>query len=212
VPAHRLALALGERDARLALDPGNGLLGIDCRPRQRTGPEPSQATGDGLLGPMQPGEKDAGPLVDGIGDHLSVLQLHLQRPLDDRGGHLDQSATLPARIYRYDPRRHQLAPRASGDRRPGLAAAALHQTWIADAPAVVVIAAAYRRTSSKYGERGERYVHIEAGHAAENVCLQAVALSLGTTVVGAFSDAEVKRLLGLGEKEPLLLIPVGKLG
>jgi nitroreductase len=55
-------------------------------------------------------------------------------------------------------------------------------------------------------------VHIEAGHAAENVCLQAVALSLGTTVVGAFSDAEVKRLLGLGEKEPLLLIPVGKLG
>ena len=60
--------------------------------------------------------------------------------------------------------------------------------------------------------RGERYVHIEAGHAAENVCLQAVALGLGTTIVGAFSDAEVKRLLGLGEEEPLLLIPVGKPG
>lgn len=55
-------------------------------------------------------------------------------------------------------------------------------------------------------------MHIEAGHAAENVCLQAVALGLGTTVVGAFSDAEVKRLLGLGEEEPLLLIPVGKPG
>ena len=70
----------------------------------------------------------------------------------------------------------------------------------------------FRRTSAKYGGRGERYVHIEAGHAAENVCLQAVALGLGTTVVGAFSDAEVKRLLGLGEEEPLLLIPVGKPG
>ena len=68
------------------------------------------------------------------------------------------------------------------------------------------------RRSVKYGERGERYVHIEAGHAAENVCLQAVALGLGTTVVGAFSDAEVKRLLGLGEEGPLLLIPVGKPG
>ena len=77
---------------------------------------------------------------------------------------------------------------------------------------VVVIAAMFRRTSVKYGERGGRYVHIEAGHAAENVCLQAVALGLGTTVVGAFSDVEVKRLLGLGEEEPLLLIPVGKPG
>jgi SagB-type dehydrogenase family enzyme len=121
-------------------------------------------------------------------------------------------ATLPAGIYRYDPRRHQLAPTALGDRRPGLAAAALHQTWIADAPAVVVIGAVFRRTSVRYGERGERYLHIEAGHAAENVCLQAVALGLGTTVVGAFSDVEVKRLLGLGEEQPLLLIPVGKPG
>jgi SagB-type dehydrogenase family enzyme len=121
-------------------------------------------------------------------------------------------ATLPAGIYRYDPRRHQLAPTASGDRRRELASAALHQAWIADAPGVVVIAAVFRRTGVKYGDRGERYAHIEAGHAAENVCLQAVALGLGTTIVGAFSDAEVKRLLGLGEEEPLLLIPVGKPG
>ena len=105
-------------------------------------------------------------------------------------------ATLPAGIYRYDPRRHQLVPTVSGDRRRELTLAALHQSWIADAPAVVVIAAVFRRTSTKYGGRGERYVHIEAGHAAENVCLQAVALGLGTTIVGAFSDAEVKRLLG----------------
>src|SRR5512134_3784636 len=47
-----------------------------------------------------------------------------------------QVATLPAGIYRYDPRRHQLASTALGDRLPGLAAAALHQSWIADAPAV----------------------------------------------------------------------------
>jgi SagB-type dehydrogenase family enzyme len=73
-------------------------------------------------------------------------------------------------------------------------------------------ASAGGKSSVKYGDRGGRYVHIEVGHAAENVCLQAVALGLGTTVVGAFSDAEVKRLLGLGNEEPLLLIPVGKPG
>lgn len=121
-------------------------------------------------------------------------------------------ATLPAGIYRYTPQRHQLLRTALGDRRTELASAALHQTWIADAPAVLVIAAVFPRTAVKYGERAERYVHIEAGHAAENVCLQAVALGLVTTVVGAFSDATVKRLLQADEEEPLLLLPVGKAG
>ena len=119
-------------------------------------------------------------------------------------------SSLSAGVYRYNPVQHQLLPILTGDRRQELAAAALHQTWIADAPAVVVVAALFERTTGKYGERGIRYVHIEAGHAAENLCLQAVSLGLGTTVVGAFSDDSVKRVLGLADEEPLLLIPVGK--
>jgi len=117
---------------------------------------------------------------------------------------------LPPGVYRYDPRAHHLAPGVSGDRRRALAAAAYHQTWIADAPGIFVIAAVFRRTTIKYGERGERYVHIEAGHAGENLCLQAAALGLGTTIVGAFSNAEVGRILDLSEAEPILIIPVGK--
>jgi nitroreductase len=51
---------------------------------------------------------------------------------------------------------------------------------------------------------------MEAGHAAESVMLQAVALGLATTMVGAFSDDQVKRLLHLAPDEtPLCLIPVG---
>ncbi|MGZ9032857.1 MAG: hypothetical protein ACXW25_00365, partial [Rhodospirillales bacterium] len=42
------------------------------------------------LGRCSPARKPAGPLVDGIGDHLTILQLHLQRALDDRGWHLEQ--------------------------------------------------------------------------------------------------------------------------
>ncbi len=118
--------------------------------------------------------------------------------------------TLPPGVYRYGPGAHELVPRVSGDRRQALAAAAYHQTWIADAPGIFVIAAVFRRTTVKYGERGERYVHIEAGHAGENLCLQAAAQGLGTTIVGAFSNAEVARILGLSEEEPILIIPVGK--
>ena len=54
-------------------------------------------------------------------------------------------------------------------------------------------------------------MHREVGHAAQNVHLQAAALELGTVVVGAFDDAEVKRVLALAaNEEPLCLMPVGK--
>ncbi|MDW8111646.1 MAG: nitroreductase family protein, partial [Candidatus Bipolaricaulota bacterium] len=49
------------------------------------------------------------------------------------------------------------------------------------------------------------------GHAAQNVCLQATALDLGTVVVGAFQDDRVKKILHMPEKEqPLYILPVGR--
>ncbi|HLB80873.1 MAG TPA: SagB/ThcOx family dehydrogenase [Dongiaceae bacterium] len=118
---------------------------------------------------------------------------------------------LSSGIYRYDAAAHALRQAAVGDRRTELAAAALGQRWIAEAAAVLVIAAVHARTTGKYGERGRRYVQIEVGHAAQNVCLQAVALGLGATVVGAFDDAEVMRVVGLdGAEEPLALLPIGR--
>jgi SagB-type dehydrogenase family enzyme len=114
-------------------------------------------------------------------------------------------------IYRYVPAQHRLASLAEGDRRKPLAEAARGQDWIAQAPVILVLAAIERRTTAKYGARGVRYVHLEAGHAAQNALLQAVALGLGGTVVGAFSDADVKASAGLREDEqPLYLIPVGR--
>lgn len=51
---------------------------------------------------------------------------------------------------------------------------------------------------------------MEAGHAAQNLLLEATALGLGATPVGAFDDAGVCRLLRLPDGEtPLYLIPVG---
>ena len=65
-----------------------------------------------------------------------------------------------------------------------MARAALNQSWIADARAAVVIAAVPRRSTRKYGERGIRYVHIEVGHAGQNLLLQATAVGLGATAGG----------------------------
>jgi SagB-type dehydrogenase family enzyme len=117
---------------------------------------------------------------------------------------------LRAGVYRYEPRRHRLVLRREGDLRSEVAKAALDQDWVAEAPAILVIAAVPRRTTRKYGARAERYVYIEAGHAAQNVYLQAGALGLGTTIVGAFRDAKLARILGLAEQEQsLALLPIG---
>jgi len=53
-------------------------------------------------------------------------------------------------------------------------------------------------------------VHLEAGHAAQNLLLQATALGLGAVPVGAFSDEGVRRALGAPkDHRPLYIIPVG---
>jgi SagB-type dehydrogenase family enzyme len=76
---------------------------------------------------------------------------------------------------------------------------------------VFVIVAVYQRTAVKYGDRAERYVHLEAGHAAENLLLQAVALGLGGVPIGAFYDEKVQSVLDLAQDhKPLYLIPVGR--
>lgn len=118
---------------------------------------------------------------------------------------------LPSGIYKYNIEKHQLSRVARGDKRPDLYSVALFQSPVYDAPAVIVIAAVYERTKAKYGERAVRYVHMEAGHAAQNVYLQAETLGLGTVCIGAFEDQEVKEVLKIKEEEqPLYLMPVGR--
>jgi len=117
----------------------------------------------------------------------------------------------PEGLFRYLPEGHRLQPRVTGNLLAKLAAAALNQHFVAQAPAVVVISAVFERTKRRYGSRAERYVHMEAGHAAQNIHLEAVALGLGSVAVGAFNDGEVHRVLGLGaDEKPLYLIPVGE--
>jgi len=114
-------------------------------------------------------------------------------------------------VYKYRPERHDLVKVRDGDVREELANAALGQTWVKEGAVDIVIAAVYERTTKKYGDRGVRYVHMEAGHAAQNIYLQAAALNLGMVTVGAFYDDSVKDILGMaGNEAPLYVIPVGR--
>lgn len=115
-------------------------------------------------------------------------------------------------VYKYRPDKHELVKVASGDKRSDLAVASLGQSSIKDSAINIVFSAVYERTTKKYGERGIRYVHMEVGHAAQNVYLQAISLNLGTVVIGAFEDENVKRVINISDEEhPLCIMPVGRL-
>ncbi len=117
---------------------------------------------------------------------------------------------LAAGVYRYYPVEHVLELTLPGDRRAPVSRVSLHQSWMADAPLMVVIAADYRRCTGRYGERGIRYTHMEVGHAGQNLFLQAEALGLGAGIVGAFDDRGLSQTLKLPlEHEPLVVMPVG---
>jgi len=113
-------------------------------------------------------------------------------------------------IYHYSSSRHSLVSIKEQDIRNRLSASALAQRMIENTPINIIIAADYGRTTGQYGQRGIRYVHMEVGHVGQNISLQANALSLGTVMIGAFDDKQVKEILGINE-EPLYIIPVGKI-
>jgi SagB-type dehydrogenase family enzyme len=113
-------------------------------------------------------------------------------------------------VYKYNPSGHSLEPIAEGDKRIELCNAALAQSAVKDGAMAMVFAGVYERITEKYGERGLRYVYMEAGHSAQNVYLQVISLNLGATVIGAFEEQEVRKVLNLQDNEhPLYIMPIG---
>jgi SagB-type dehydrogenase family enzyme len=140
----------------------------------------------------------------------------------DRGGTFrtvpSAGATYPLELFvvtedgfhHYLPAGHALERMTDEDLRSALSSAAWGQGFVEEAPLTLVFAAEFERTTGRYGERGLRYVYMEAGHAAQNVHLQAEAIGLGSVAVGAFDDALVARVLSLpGHLEPIYMVVVG---
>lgn len=96
------------------------------------------------------------------------------------------------------------------DMKERLCHAALNQRCVAEAQVDLVVLADYQKVMSRYGKRGVRYAQMEAGHIGQNISLIAVSLGLGTVMIGAFKDEEVKKVLST-EEDPLYIIPVGRI-
>ncbi len=119
---------------------------------------------------------------------------------------------LASGVYKYGCVGHVLLRTEQDDKRADLFDAALRQNSIKSAPVILIICAVYERMTAKYGQRGIRYTDMEAGHASQNVYLQAESLGLVTLAIGAFHDSKVKKIVNTTKAEqPLYLMPIGKL-
>ncbi len=96
----------------------------------------------------------------------------------------------------------------------GLVSAAHGQTFLAEAPVVIVVCADLERARRAYRERGETlYCLQDTAAAIQNLLLAATAKGLGTCWVGAFDEGKAADVLGLSRGlRPVALIPVGKPG
>ena len=154
---------------------------------------------------------------------ISQLLWAAQGITADWGGRTSPSAgaLYPLELYlvtrstygHYRPQGHRLEVLADRDLRGEVAAAARDQPAVRHAPLTIVISAVYARTVKKYGSRGRRYAELEAGHVAQNVLLQAVALGLVAVPIGAFDDQRLAATLRLpSDRSPLYIIALGHPG
>lgn len=110
-------------------------------------------------------------------------------------------------IYHYLTKSHTLEQVKTGVFKGKLIEASLGQEMVGQAAVTFILTSISDRTTYKYGERGYRYVYIEAGHISQNIFLQSVSLGLGSVCVGAFFDDKINDLIGVdGHKETAIYL------
>lgn len=115
---------------------------------------------------------------------------------------------LPMGLYKYQPQGHKLMQIADGDIKAELlnATSFFNKGTIKNAPASILITGLYKKAAN------QPWMYLEAGHAAQNICLEAVPLKLGTVTMGGINPEEVKKALKLPDSElPIYVMPVGKI-
>lgn len=124
---------------------------------------------------------------------------------------LELYAVTPSAFLHYLPDGHRVEQRPDDAMLSALGTAAFGQSFVSAAPAVLLIAGVRARTEGEYGALADALMNREAGHAAQNILLQATALGLAVVPVGGFDPVEVSRRVGLPPgQEVLYLIPVGR--
>lgn len=159
--------------------------------------------GYGLLGTVTQGRIELGRRPVPSGGGMYALELYVI---------LRQGDGADAGIYHYQPIGHGLEtvrdavpPRDFSDY------LFMGQPYVTEAAATVIVTAEFNRSLKKYGDRGYRYVLIEAGHIGQNLCLVAASFGLGACCIGGFFDVELAQLLKLdvARELPVYAIAVG---
>lgn len=155
-------------------------------------------TGRSIMGPMEFEERLA-PSAGG----LYPLEIYL---LARRTG------TVTPGVYHYQSQLHileqlrdVLVPQSLSDY------LFMGQEYVTAASAVIVITGVPARSFCKYGDRGYRYMLLEAGHVAQNMNLMGCGLGFGVCNIGGFFDHELGDLLKVNHQEeiPLYAIAIG---
>jgi SagB-type dehydrogenase family enzyme len=123
---------------------------------------------------------------------------------------LELYVVTPTEVMHYLPEGHRVESRPSPDLRPALEAAAFGQSVIRNVPNLLVVAAAPDRSRRKYGPRGDVFVGQEAGHAAQNLLLEATSLGLTAVPIGGLDPHRASLALALPPDQTVLyLILIG---
>jgi len=126
---------------------------------------------------------------------------------------VNQVDELESGVYRYLAIDHKLVQL---DKLDGLAdkltEACWGQTQVKRSAVTFFWAAVPYRMAWRYGERGYRYLHLDAGHICQNLYLSAEAIGAGVCAIAAFQDDMLNGLLDLDGEEQFIiyLATVGK--
>src|SRR5271165_4977216 len=112
-------------------------------------------------------------------------------------------------IYHYNVRGHCLEPLQVRAGLHQLGSFLLAQYFLENANVLILLSGVFQRTLKKYGARGYRYILLEAGHAAQNICLLAAEQGLGSLCAGGFVDSKLNRFLEFDGMTESVLYCVG---
>ena len=98
-------------------------------------------------------------------------------------------------LYHYDVVAHSLQQLRSENLFRTLEPMFYTYPFMKNANVVIALAAVFMRTQTKYGPRGYRYILLEAGHVAQNLCLAAAEHDLGSLCMGGYTDSQLNRFL-----------------
>ena len=112
---------------------------------------------------------------------------------------------IPAGVYHYNIKEHTLDVLWQREFTSDDISELFVYDWIQNASFALICTGEFWRNQMKYGERGYRYVLLDAGHVSENIYLVAESLGLKCCGMGGTRDENIEKLLDIdGVNESLV--------